>query len=169
MLFSRALLDGFIFSVLMGLMITIIELINPRLELHNYPLAIRNTVPPKTEEEQKKFRTLAVPMLSILLIYLVGTIVQAYSAWETGYLIILMHSFTVIMFWNIFDLLVMDWLIFCTITPKYLIIPGTEGDTAYKDYNYHINGSLGKGLIFAAIAAIAISFIVFIILRSWIW
>lgn len=58
MLFNRTLLDGIVFSVLFGLMITIIEMISSRLELHNYPLAIRKIVEPKTEEEQKKFKML---------------------------------------------------------------------------------------------------------------
>ncbi len=34
----------------------------------------------------------------------------------------------------------MDWLIFCTITPKFLIIPGSEGAKEYKDYAFHLRG-----------------------------
>ena len=41
MFMGRALLDGLLFSLLFGFMITLIQVINPRLELHNYPPAIR--------------------------------------------------------------------------------------------------------------------------------
>lgn len=87
MLFGGALVEGIIFSVLFGVMITIIEIINPRFELHNYPLAIRNTVAQKTNEERKKFKMLDVPILAILIIYFIGTIVQAYTKHETSYFI----------------------------------------------------------------------------------
>lgn len=41
MLMGRALLDGLLFPLLFGAMITLIQVINPRCELHNYPPAIR--------------------------------------------------------------------------------------------------------------------------------
>ena len=28
-------------------------------------------------------------------------------------------------------------MIFCTITPRFLVIPGTEGNPGYKDKSYH--------------------------------
>jgi len=37
MLIARALMDGIIFSIIFGGMVTFIEVLNPRLELHNYP------------------------------------------------------------------------------------------------------------------------------------
>ncbi|MBS4538777.1 hypothetical protein GOQ27_09895 [Clostridium sp. D2Q-11] len=150
-------------------MVTFIQIINPRLELHNYPLEIRKTVVPKTKEEKKKFNILAIPMFVILIVYLLGTITMAYSMHATRYSILFLHSFIVIMTWNIFDLLIMDWLIFCTITPKYLIIPGTEDNDSYKDYRYHINGSLGKGLILAIISITICSGVSWLILKLFIW
>ena len=59
---------------------------------------------------------------------------------------------------NLVDLLVMDWLIVCTITPRFLVLPGTEGMAGYKDYRTHPRGFvigsavaiMGSGLIAAA-------------------
>ena len=165
MIFGRAFLDGIIFSILFGGMITIMEAINPRLQLHNYPASIRKTVAPKTYAEQKRFKMLAIPMVIVLLIYFVGTVVQTYSKVEPNYLTLFFHSFIMVMLWNAFDLLIMDWLIFCTITPKFIVIPGTEGNPSYKDYKYHINGSFGKGLMLAIIIATFFAGVVFVILR----
>ena len=36
------------------------------------------------------------------------------------------------------DLLILDWLIFCTITPSFAVYPGTEGFAGYKDYGFHL-------------------------------
>ena len=146
-------------------MITLMEIINPRYQLHNYPPTISKTVPPKTPEEQKKIKLLAIPMMILLIIYLIWTGVKAYSNIEVSYFTLFLHYFIVIIMWNIFDLLIMDWLIFCTITPKFLVISGTEGNLAYKDYKFHLNGVIGKSLIYAIICTIFVSGITFLLLR----
>jgi hypothetical protein len=49
---------------------------------------------------------------------------------------------------------------FCFITPNFLIIPGTEGMQAYKDYVYHFRAfligtilSIAAGLVIAGIVS----------------
>jgi len=37
---------------------------------------------------------------------------------------------------------VLDWLIFVTIQPDFVVIPGTEGLAGYKDYGFHFLGGL---------------------------
>lgn len=161
----RALIDGLIFSILFGGLVTLMETINPRLQLHNYPPAIQMVVPPKTKEEQAKFKRMAIPSMLLLIAFLLGTVVQAYHGFHTGYLTLFLHCFVIFFVWNLFDLLVMDWLIFCTVTPKFLIIPGTGGNPAYKDYMFHVNGSFGKGLLIAIASAAAVAGVCFMILR----
>lgn len=39
------------------------------------------------------------------------------------------------------DLLILDWLIFVTIQPDFIVIPGTEGLAGYKDYWFHFEVS----------------------------
>jgi hypothetical protein len=52
------------------------------------------------------------------------------------------------MVFNIVDLLVIDWLIVCTITPRFLIVPGTAGFAGYKDYGHHARGFVvGVGVV----------------------
>lgn len=52
--------------------------------------------------------------------------------------------------------LILDWLIFCTWTPRFLVIPGTEGAAAYRDYAYHTRGFLvGSGFTLAAALVVA--------------
>lgn len=59
----------------------------------------------------------------------------------------------------------MDWLIFCTITPRFLVIPDTEGNPGYKNYKFHLNGLVGKGLIYAMILSVFIDTITFLMLK----
>jgi len=55
------------------------------------------------------------------------------------------------MVFNVFDLLVLDWLLFCTIQPRFMALPGTEGMAAYGDYGFHAVGFL-KGTVFSLVA-----------------
>jgi len=50
------------------------------------------------------------------------------------------------------DLFFLDWMMFCKINPKFLIIPGTEGNKGYQDYKFHLIGFL-KGLIICCFSA----------------
>ena len=54
---------------------------------------------------------------------------------------------------NLVDLFILDWLIFCTITPKFILLPGSDGHPAYKNYKYHFVAAL-KGTLFALIGAL---------------
>lgn len=162
---NRVILDGLIFSILFGAMVTLIEIINPRYELHNYPPAIRKSVAPKTLEEQKKFKVLATPITMLLTLYLIGVVVITYSNQEIRYFNLFLHYFLIFIILDIFDLVILDWLIFCTLTPQFLIIPGSEGHSSYKDYRFHIYGA-GKGVIFAIIFALFFAGITFLVLQT---
>ncbi|MFI2211332.1 hypothetical protein [Streptomyces sp. NPDC020141] len=35
------------------------------------------------------------------------------------------------------DLVVLDWLLFCTVRPRFMVLPGTEGMPEYRDYAFH--------------------------------
>ncbi|MFK0292751.1 hypothetical protein ACIQU6_20035 [Streptomyces sp. NPDC090442] len=38
---------------------------------------------------------------------------------------------------TLFDLLVIDWLLFCTVRPRFMTLPGTEGMPEYRDLAFH--------------------------------
>jgi uncharacterized membrane protein YjjB (DUF3815 family) len=43
---------------------------------------------------------------------------------------------------------------FCTLTPKFLIIPGTAGMAGYKDYMFHFRGFIIGTILSAIIGAV---------------
>ena len=53
----------------------------------------------------------------------------------------------------LFDLFVLDILIFCTWTPRFLVIPGTEGMPGYKDWRMHVRAHMTTGLLVLVAAA----------------
>jgi hypothetical protein len=65
-------------------------------------------------------------------------------------------SFGVVFLFNLIDWLLLDWLIFCTITPPFVVLPGTAGMSGYKDYGMHVRGFL-VGSVLSAVIGIAVA------------
>jgi hypothetical protein len=61
--------------------------------------------------------------------------------------------------------LVLDWLLFCTITPALVVIPGSEGAEGYKEYAFHFRGFL-IGTALSAVAGVVIGVLTWITWRS---
>lgn len=66
-----------------------------------------------------------------------------------------LHVFVIFFSVNIFDLVVLDWGVFCH--SRKLRIPGTEDmDAAYRDYAFHVRGAAvgtALGIVVALLAA----------------
>ena len=158
---TKILIDGGLLSLLSALTLLGIARYNPRLLLGDYPAAIQEKAPPKTAREQRQSLIVGIPFLVLLLaVPLISTLTFKHQQAVTGLLPLFLHAFGVAFIFNLFDLLVLDWLLFCYLTPKFMVIPGTEGMAAYKDYGFHFRGAL-VGTVFSAVAGLVIAGIVF--------
>lgn len=157
---TKTLLDGALLSVFASLLIFVILRFNPRLFLQDYPNQIQEQVPPKSEQEKRQSLLVGIPFLLVLFaVPLISTLtLQRQHGGELPFLQLSLNAFWVGFIFNLVDLLVLDWLIFCLITPEFLVIPGSEGMKAYKDYGYHFRGfligtviSIATGLVIGGI------------------
>ncbi|HEX4935481.1 MAG TPA: hypothetical protein VFV33_20010, partial [Gemmatimonadaceae bacterium] len=130
------LLHGGVLSLVASLYLLGCLLANPRLLLQDYPAAIQAAVPPKTRDERRTALVVGIPFLAFLLLF------PAWSSWTlppqdghaAPFATLALNTFVVASTFNVADWLVLDWLVFCAITPRFVVIPGTEGMPAYKDY-----------------------------------
>jgi hypothetical protein len=67
-----------------------------------------------------------------------------------------MLTFVMLMVFNLVDLLVLDWLIFVTIRPRIIVLPGTEGMEGYRDYGFHFRAFL-KGVVESLVASLLVA------------
>jgi len=133
---------------------------NPRLMLQDYPPAIKEIVPPKTEQEKRLSTWLGLPFILVLFVFpIYATFVFQDLTGGQGFLPLWLYAFGIAFAFNLWDLLALDWLVFCTITPKRFVIPGSEGHPAYKDYSFHFRGFL-IGTVFSAIMGLVTAGIV---------
>jgi hypothetical protein len=146
-IFTRILVDGAILTAIAAPLLVLTLYIDPRLALSDYPADVKAAVPPRTKREVRQGALLAIPAL------LIGIAVPLYSTWllkqqnEGGlpYWMAFVTILGVLMVFNLFDLIVLDVLMFYTWTPRFLVIPGTEGMAGYKDYRPHLKAQLTKG------------------------
>jgi len=62
----------------------------------------------------------------------------------------------------LYDLLILDWLIFCFITPKYQILKGSEHLIhEYKNYKFHTIASI-KGILFGVLFSGIITLVLYL-------
>lgn len=134
------LIHGAIGSLALTVALLLIGLKNPRLMLQDYPSAIRNSVPPKTKVEKKQMYQWAWPFLVLFIGYPIAIGIHYTRQFNWPFIDTFALVWGMQLVFNVYDLLILDWLIFCTITPKLVIIPGTENNPGYKDYKFHFIG-----------------------------
>ena len=149
---SQFLLHAAVYVGLATLFLLGLVVYNPRLMMQDYPPAIKAVVPPRTDREKRLSTWLGLPFLLILFVYPVHAAFtfQAQAGGEAGFLPLFGYAFGIAFAFNLWDWLVLDWLIFCTLTPKWFVLPGSEGHPAYKDYAFHFRGFL-IGTAFSAL------------------
>lgn len=157
MLLTQVLLTGGTVSILALSFLLITLYLRPRLLLRSYPPDIRNAAQPRTHAERRATAwtgllflgiLLGVPFLSLYILALRDVQLSLGSAF-------LVSAGSLLMF-NLVDLIVLDWIIICTITPSFVVIPGTEGALGYKDYGHHLRAFL-RGTIPSVVAGGALA------------
>lgn len=154
--------EGLIYAIVLSAIVTITQLFNPRLWLNDYPKEIQNMVPENTKEEKLVKGLIGIPFLLIMFGYPIYSTYALKISMGPSFTIPIafFNMFMICSIFNLFDLLILDWLIFCRINPKYLVLKGTDGSKAYKDYEFHLRAAR-KGFrisVFAsAVASIVIS------------
>ena len=161
--FTKIIIDGSLLSVLASITILGILRFNPRLFLQDYPDEIQERVQPKTDQEKRLSLMVGIPFLILLLLVpFLSTLSLAKQVGEERFFSLFINAFGVAFLFNLVDLLVLDWLIFCLITPDFIVIPGTKGMQAYKDYRFHF-GAFLIGTAISTVAGLGIAGIVLIL------
>ena len=101
-------------------------------------------------------------MFLLLLIAFPAFVALSAKAAHQGFLGIFLSAFGVGFLFNLVDWLILDWLIVCTIPPRFVVIPGTEGMAAYKNYAMHLKGFLvgtGVSVVMGVLIAAIVVFV----------
>lgn len=143
------LVYGLLNALLLTLLILASFFVQPRIWMQDLPKEVQITIPPKTKREKEQSYVVMVLFLFILSAIPIIAM-KAYSGRITlleAWLI----TFGIYLIFNLTDLLIIDWLIVCTITPDFMKIKGVD-DQVYKNYSKHLKDFF-KGILPLAILA----------------
>ena len=139
---KRVLVDGTILCVLLTIVVYALLYVNPLALIDSYPPDVRAAV---GEVDAPIVQTIAFYVVSFGITLGVPLWSSARLRKESGgclsFWSAAVHSALLFFFFAVWDLLIMDWLIFVTIQPAFVVIPGTVGFAGYKDYWFHFEVS----------------------------
>ncbi len=165
-LIQHGILYGLVLSALFTLVLLGAVFVNTEIMLNDYPPDVKKAYGaernPKTRGQRRIFSLLFLAVLFGVLCY---SMVDLGRSAELNFLILFTLVFVEVFTFNLWDLLVLDWLIFNTLQPKFIFLPGTEGMAGYKDYYFHFKGFL-IGIVFSLVAALALAGMALIIVNA---
>ncbi len=146
-------------------MLMVMMKVSPRVwAFSDYPKEITNNVPPQTKEEKHKIITLSIPFFILVIGYPFLSTFLAKQLYTGAMPLIdaFTNTFGVLMFFFLSDFIILDWLVVGTITPKFVIIPGTESmkEKEYKNFRlYHTKAHI-RGFFLVILLSFIIAVIV---------
>ena len=153
-----ALFNGVLISVVMSAIVFITIRWNPEMWMHDAPPQIRERYGPVSTRSKREGQLVAIPVFIALGGILTYAILNLYqrAGGPPGFWAVFWTLFVAMEAFNLFDLLVLDWLIFATLKPRALMIPGTEEWEGWSDYGFYwrgfLKGSIGITIVSAALA-----------------
>jgi len=162
-----ALVDGIILSVLISIVVLGSIYVDPRMWVDDYPPDIQAAVGPVQTPPGQVIvggvffaaAVVGVPLWS-------NARLRRRNHGKLSFWAAFANSALLFFVFAVWDLLVLDWLLFVTIRPSFMVIPGTEGLAGYKDYWFHFRVSflgwvqwasiLAAGLVMAGLSMIRI-------------
>ena len=148
LLLKHVLIDGAFGSVIVAGILVALTSANRRILLQDYPQEVQARVPPLNDRE-KRLRAVATVLFlgSMVVVFLVSD--QRLKADNGGSLPLVLafvNTYLLFLFFNLFDLIVVDYLIISVWKPKFTVLPGSEGlEHLYQNFTYHFKAFL-KGL-----------------------
>ncbi len=139
----RVVRDGLLLSVVFSATIIGTALIDPWIMLENYPPAIRELVTPPDDLPVVLPVVIGVGMIVVLVWLMVRSVVALARdrGGHLGFACAAFHAWLLFQVVNLWDVVILDWLLFVTIQPAALLLPSTEGHPAYDDYLFHLKES----------------------------
>ncbi len=156
---------GLISSLLLSSIIVSSLMINPRIWMQDLPKELQQKIPPKTKKEKQQTWYVMLPFMTIILlgpVFAITDYLGVIHPTSLNFVQCLILSYGMYFIFNLFDLLIIDWLLICTITPKFIQIPGITASDL-KNYKKHGMDFI-KGIFLIIIPSIISAFLGYLII-----
>lgn len=149
MIVEHLLTHGLLYAVVVtGYLFILMISTSPRVWGYNdYPQAIKDKVPPQTENEKRLAMLVALPWFVFAFGFPIYStlILKARLSNDISVWMAFLNLLVLFLFASIGDLVILDWLVVSKITPGFVVIPGSEKQD-YKGFSHHFKAHL-KSLV----------------------
>ena len=149
MIVEHLLTYGLLYGVIVtGYLFAMMISTSPRVWGYNdYPPSIKDKIPPQTKNEKRLAMFISLPWFIFAFGFPIYStlILKVKLSNEISVWVAFLNLLVLFLFATIGDLVILDWLIVTKITPKFVVIPGSEKQD-YKDFSYHYKGHV-KSLV----------------------
>jgi len=152
-IFTHSLLFAAIFN---GSLLILMVTTSPRVwGYSDYSDAIKAKVPPQTAEERKLAIIVAIPWMIFTLGFPIFStyFLKSKLGGEIPFWAAFLNVFSLTLLATLGDLIILDWLIVNTITPDFVMIPGTE-KADYKDFSHHYRAHARAAVILVILSIV---------------
>ena len=143
MICNYSITQGLIYALIFnGYIFLIMITFSPRIwGYQDYSEEIKAKVQPQTRQERQIAILISVPFFILIFGFPVYSllILKAQLGGELPFITAFIHLLILFIMGTFGDLVILDWLIISKITPKFVIIPGTQEED-YKDFSHHYKG-----------------------------
>jgi len=154
-LLLHALAWGLALSAYMTAVIFVLARIDLTMWLNDYPPDVRERFGPMSAESRRRGYLLGLPAMAAgLAIAVIGTLRAGGGEEPLGFGASFLHMFVVMTVFNLVDLIVLDWLVFVRIRPRFLVLPGTEDCVGYDDDAFHFVAFLKGTVLITVLSAL---------------
>ena len=158
---ERVLINGALFSLIIGALVMGSLRYNPRLWLQDYPQVVRDKVPPMNPQEKVQQRFIAAPFLLLMLgvPFVSVLMVKAANGGSISFLHAYLTAWGVLQFFNLFDAIVLDYLILSVMKPAFAVVPGTtREESLVVSWQFHVRNFV-KGIVICSLLSLPITFL----------
>jgi hypothetical protein len=142
-IFKTVVIDSLIFAGIANVYLFFVMITtSPRVwGYSDYPDVVKDKVAPPTRNERWTAALVGLPWFAFLFGYPFVAFyrMKAGIGDEIPYATAFVFFFAMFQSASLVDLVVLDWLIVSTITPSFVIIPGSDA-ADYKDFSHHYKG-----------------------------
>jgi hypothetical protein len=148
--FLNALWIGLAMSAVLTVIVLASLYYNPLIGLKDYPPEVlrkgRKRQPKDTQQHRYYF---GIPFLLVTVgsVILALTRIPQATGGEFTFIYAFLTAATVLLFFNLVDLLVIDGLLGMVVRPKFMVVPGTEGMPAYRNTTFYLKSFLRSSLM----------------------
>lgn len=153
---AHALGWGAVATAGVGAVLICVILLAPYTFFHDYPADIRGAAQAPTASQRRAGQIGGtVFMVTVLVATGAVPVTWGLSHPDAGFPELTLTALVVTLMFALFDILVVDWLVICTLRPSRIVYPGTEHCAGWRDYRFHVTDQLSPRGI-AALAGITL-------------